>query len=683
MRLRRLQLRSITASAVFGADIPFDPGLNVIYAGNTSGKSTCLQAIIYVLGLERSLGPHLEIPLPYAMRERIHRHRDEPYEPVIQSYVQLELENLRGEVITVRRDIVGGKDTKLIQMWDAGVLSKPNTSAAQRDFYVHDPGAASQEDGFHTFLAAFIGWSLPLVPRFDGSESLLYLEAVFPMLFVEQKRGWSAIQGPFPTFLRIQDISRRVMEYLLNLQAATIRRERADARRLLANIQQRWSDRKSSLIKELAPTARLKGLPDSPTAEFANNPDVSIEVYRTGVWQPIGSVVTEASERFQILSAAEPPTASTAAQETEERLSAVRARVDELMAGIESLRGDYFTSYQENRAVEARIAALEFDLRRNKDALKLKRLGSQLGRAAGEQICPTCHQSITSELLPTVSTVGMGLEDNVTFVESQLQLYRTMLRTSTEQMEERREHYQAAEAELRERQREVRSLRQALLQPSAAPSRAVIEESVNLQAYLDRISSIQENVDGLVDELRSIAQDWTNLQDRIKRLAKDDLTETDNKKVRELQTQIQTLLAQYGFKSFQPTEIRLSQDNFRPLVLTRENDQMVEKEINFEISASDAIRLKWAYYMSLLAVAKSNDTNHCGLLIFDEPGQQEMETASLISFLRLGASDLASNQQVLVATSEGLETLKLALTGYNARIVAFDGFILKPVAENS
>jgi hypothetical protein len=87
--------------------------------------------------------------------------------------------------------------------------------------------------------------------------------------------------------------------------------------------------------------------------------------------------------------------------------------------------------------------------------------------------------------------------------------------------------------------------------------------------------------------------------------------------------------------------------------------------------------------MSLLSVAKSNDTNHCGLLIFDEPGQQEMETASLISFLRLGASDLASTQQVIAATSEALETLKLALTGYNARIIDFDGFILKPVSEGS
>ena len=56
--------------------MPFKAGLNVIQAGNTSGKSTSLQAIIYALGLERSLGPQLDVPLPYAMRERIHPRKD-------------------------------------------------------------------------------------------------------------------------------------------------------------------------------------------------------------------------------------------------------------------------------------------------------------------------------------------------------------------------------------------------------------------------------------------------------------------------------------------------------------------------------------------------------------------------------------------------------------------------------
>jgi hypothetical protein len=76
-----------------------------------------LQSIIYALGLERSLGPQLSIPLPYAMRERIREFKDAPYELVLQSYVELEMENGQGEIVVLHRDVVGGKNTKLIQTW--------------------------------------------------------------------------------------------------------------------------------------------------------------------------------------------------------------------------------------------------------------------------------------------------------------------------------------------------------------------------------------------------------------------------------------------------------------------------------------------------------------------------------------------------------------------------------------
>ena len=71
IRINHIRLRSISATKIYGADIPLKQGLNIIQAHNTSGKSTSLQSIIYALGLERSLGPQLSIPLPYSMRERV------------------------------------------------------------------------------------------------------------------------------------------------------------------------------------------------------------------------------------------------------------------------------------------------------------------------------------------------------------------------------------------------------------------------------------------------------------------------------------------------------------------------------------------------------------------------------------------------------------------------------------
>jgi hypothetical protein len=191
LTLSHLRLRSLTSQTQFGCDMTFDKPFSIIRAGNTSGKSTCLQAVIYGLGLERSFGPRTGIPITFAMQERIQRVEDGEYETVLQSFVELELKNSAGEPLTIRRDIVGGTETKLIQTWPAAYLSRSVNRTGQRDFFVHDAGAAQHEHGFHAFLAKFIGFDLPRVTRYDGGESPLYLEALFPMFFVEQKRGWS------------------------------------------------------------------------------------------------------------------------------------------------------------------------------------------------------------------------------------------------------------------------------------------------------------------------------------------------------------------------------------------------------------------------------------------------------------------------------------------------------------
>ena len=68
-------------------------------------------AIVYCLGFERAVGPNINVPLPYVMRERIQIGRDgEAYERVLQSYVMVEISNARGEVLCVRRDVEGGAD---------------------------------------------------------------------------------------------------------------------------------------------------------------------------------------------------------------------------------------------------------------------------------------------------------------------------------------------------------------------------------------------------------------------------------------------------------------------------------------------------------------------------------------------------------------------------------------------
>lgn len=682
IQLRHLRLRSFTATRAFGADIPFEAGLNVVQAPNTSGKSTCLQAIIYALGLERSLGPQLTVPLPYAMREQIHQFKEDPYDLVLQSYVELEIANAQGEIVVLHREVVGDKSTKLIQTWNGPSLSSEIPRGEQRDYFVLDGGSATNESGFHAFLAQFLDWDLPIVARYDGTECPLYLEAIFPMLFVEQKRGWSSIQGPFPTFLRIQDVARRVMEFLLDLETAKNRRRRAELRAAISELLGRWSDRRKGMEEAAARVGRIRGLAVQPSAEFAAAPTLDLQLYYQGEWTRLADVLQIATGRMAELEASQVETVEQAAPDIQARVTNLRSQLDALSAVLEAVRGEYGAETQDNAALEERVAALETDLKRNQDAQKLQRLGSELGRAASEHVCPTCHQGVSNELLPTVDSVGMALDENIAFVKSQLELYRSALLNSRERLQEIAARYRGSERDLQDKQQQLRALRQELTRPSASPSRAAIEEIVRLQAFIDRLESIDELANSLLDELREIASEWALATRNLRQLPVDELTVADKRKIEHLQTAIRRHLERYGFRSFQPGEISLSYDNFRPLVLRNDKGETVEKEINFEMSASDAIRLKWAYYLSCMELMRDFSVNHPGLAIFDEPGQQEVESSSLFEFLRSASQSAQNGQQVLVSTSESYEAVSSTL-GNSANIVSFPGFILQPIETGS
>lgn len=682
IQLRHLRLRSFTAARAFGADIAFKAGLNVVQAPNTSGKSTCLQAIIFALGLERSLGPQLTVPLPYAMREQIHQFKEDPYDLVLQSYVELKIANGQGEIVVLHRDVVGGKSTKLIQTWNGPSLSSEIPRGEQRDYFVLDGGSATNESGFHAFLAQFLDWDLPIVARYDGTECPLYLEAIFPMLFVEQKRGWSSIQGPFPTFLRIQDVARRVMEFLLDLETAKNRRRRAELRAAISELLGRWSDRRKGLEEAAARVGRIRGLAVQPSAEFAAAPTLDMQLYYQGEWTRLADVLQIAIGRVAELEASQIETVEQAAPDIQARVTDLRSQLDSLSAILEAVRGEYGAETQDNAALEERVAALETDLKRNQDAQKLQRLGSELGRAASEHVCPTCHQGVSNELLPSADSVGMALDENIAFVKSQLELYRSALLNSRERLHEIAARYRGSERDLQDKQQQLRVLRQELTRPGASPSRAAIEEIVRLQAFIDRLESIDELANSLLDELREIASEWALATTNLRQLPADELTVADKRKIEHLQTAIRCHLERYGFRSFQPGEISLSHDNFRPLVLRNDKGETVEKEINFEMSASDAIRLKWAYYLSCMELTRDFNVNHPGLAIFDEPGQQEVESSSLFEFLRSASQSAQNGHQVLVSTSETYETVSATL-GDSANIVSFPGFILQPIATRA
>src|SRR6266446_124754 len=132
LRLCQLHLRVQTAEGLFGTRIQFNEGLVLLRADNTMGKSTCIQAVIYALGLDKMLGPSSAIPLPHVMTAYLDDGQKEIQ--VLESEVLLEVENHKGEFLTIQRSVVGERDTRLVSTWEGARLTNPNVSLPKRDY---------------------------------------------------------------------------------------------------------------------------------------------------------------------------------------------------------------------------------------------------------------------------------------------------------------------------------------------------------------------------------------------------------------------------------------------------------------------------------------------------------------------------------------------------------------------
>ena len=179
LKLRQIEIRITTLQGIFGVRVRLDDdGLIVIRADNTSGKSTLVQGLIYGLGLEAMLTANQQaLPLQYAITEKFLYEGREVR--VSESEVLIEMQNSNGEIITTQRPIISNTKKKhLITVWNGPALTEPENLYDKSDYFVRIEGAAQREMGFHTFFAKYLGWTLPEVSRFDGSETILYLECM-------------------------------------------------------------------------------------------------------------------------------------------------------------------------------------------------------------------------------------------------------------------------------------------------------------------------------------------------------------------------------------------------------------------------------------------------------------------------------------------------------------------------
>jgi hypothetical protein len=188
------------------------------------------------------------------------------------------------------------------------MLTEPSKTAASRQFFVRDPGAFKREDGFLHFLEAFIGWDMPVVRKYEGPEGKLPLETVFPLFWVEQKRGWSTIPAAIPTYMRVRDVQKRAVEFILDLDVHKLELQRQRLKERIEDNARNWT----SVIDEVMRIARraggtLTGLPPRPTADTDSLERWTISLVQNDETVVIETLLAALRARVAVLAEAKVP----------------------------------------------------------------------------------------------------------------------------------------------------------------------------------------------------------------------------------------------------------------------------------------------------------------------------------------------------------------------------------------
>jgi hypothetical protein len=670
LRIRRLKLVVVTDQGDFGTDIPFPDGLVLLRADNTSGKSTCIKAIIYALGLERMFGPANQPPLTPAMTSLLEEGTEE--RNVIESQVFLEIENDRGQSLTISRQVVGSaRDWRLVTVWEGPALTTPGQEQPGKDYYVRDPGSATRAAGFHTKLAEFIGWHLPEVMRYDGTDVPLYMECVLPLFYVEQRHGWSSIQATTPRFLQIREVDKKAIEFLLNLDACTRDIERQRLAQEESDTRKAWhSQREECELFANSYGGTVRNLPSEPVAKWPPEIFPLVELYRDNKPITVKQALQCDTDTLKRIEEEEIPNAQEAVSETESQLQeAYRSLVESELLEAEI---SYDIQFEENdlKGLDVRLEALNEDLKKNQDLERLRNYGATSHLHIATGTCPTCHQHITDSLLSQQQeNVVMTVPENIEYIRSQIQTFDRMRTRVSASLKGKQRRLEAAQNRSVETRARIRVLKRTLVADGRIPSIAAVRERITLEERIERLTALEEKFIGKLGPFDELSLQWKDVQGRKKNLSADVLTSTDKRKVRELEKTFVALETIFGFDSFPTEKLSLSLDTYRP---TREGFDVV-----YDVSASDNIRTICAYLIGLLELARSFQTNHTGLLILDEPRQQNLVWSHFTEVLKRAADAIKVHQQVIVATSDSIEGVEEIKRQTGCHCITISGKMLK------
>lgn len=602
----------------WGSYFEFSDKLTAFIGENTVGKSTIINSIYYALGMEELLGYRDAKALKPVLRDKIviNKGSSEKEKEILvkDSFIYLEIENIKKEKVVLKRVIKSSENISgaMISVFFGNL--ETIILSSQKDYFLNKDSAIS-EHGFFKFLENFLGLSLPYVLSYDENKKIkLYLQNIFSAFFIEQVGGWSDLLETTPKYYNIIHPKRRIIEFILGLSCNNIILKKIE----LSNKRKLKLEELKEAFREVEFLKRNSFIHlENFSVNYKNYNIKSIKIYiqvNNEELLPIDTYLTNLTNKLNDLKQQNyfNTSSSEEVNKLEEKIEDIQNKLIIYQRLSRESQEKIYDLKSQKESISIKQSKISMEIKNFKDIEKLNKLGSEQGIKIDS--CPYCNNKL-SETLYSSSIQVMSIKENLKYLDEKEKILSLAFSITVQELNAEEEKLKLFQEKIKILFEELNILNKDLPKISLQKDLFYLESSIEEEIKLLQEAKIELKKQFI--KIDNIIYDIINIDSELNLLPKDNFTNDDKERLFKFEKSIIKNIKLFEITTNNFKQIKLSYDTYFPTI---ENFN-----IKLHISASDFIRLEWAYYISLVenSIFKNN------ILIFDEPAQQNIDIKSI------------------------------------------------------
>lgn len=624
----------------FGRDIILRAGLNIIIGENTSGKSTIAKCIYYALGMEQLIEGRSGLDaLDKSVKESFEitgADGTKEYWEVKKSAVLIKLANTNDEHISVIRGITGyssnSQKTVIVRNEDSEVKDK-------REYFIQANGDHNPPNGFYHLLADFAGLDIQEVQSTGEGDTLLYMQIVFALSFIEQSRGWTDFFATMRA-MNVFHAKQTLVEYALQVLTDTT----VKSRRTLLDRKRELEDEWNKIMSEVRSMTFMNDLVLRDEGVLKDQKR-RLDTLSIGPKNEAGSIEEYYNELYERLTnALNSQQQEKTPAESVTQYKRLKEEYDTVSEQYEEFLGKYNAERSKLTSVDYQLERILEEIKTNENLMQV----SNLITSDQIEFCPICHQKMP--VAHTHVNLQLQTEDlrkNIEQLKKQKTFLESLKKRLVVTIDEKSIFLQYYDRLLRDKKIGLEQAFDEMGDNAKVPSRVEMYNVAELRLKLSHLEQIIERKSGWQQRLKAIYDEYASVSAQYKKLREAKKNAIDSS-LSQLENKFREQASLYGYSSHSTQSLGLNMDSqsnycYFPVVIEGEDTEDPVRPVS---SSSDFVRCIWAYYISLLEVSK----RHPGFVLMDEPCQHSMKEKSLRALFR-HCSELKDKQIILFCSS--------------------------------